>query len=199
MQGTVLVLSIIMIAILTVISISMVGSSILKEKMAYNAFNRDTAFQSSETALKAAETWVLNLSARPQTNSSCSSDCDIVWAKDALKSAVGAGYGARWWAIANSNTNESWWANQGRLVPSEIVDGDGNSVNETLSYVHSQPRFIIEEAGFIPDDLNPTTRANGIGTYFYRITARGTGMEVGASGESTSQVLLQSIVAKRFN
>jgi Tfp pilus assembly protein PilX len=68
-----------------------------------------------------------------------------------------------------------------------------------VSYVSEQPLYFIEEYGYLPDDLSPGTRAQGVGTYYYRVTARGTGGVAKTSGVSPNQAMVQSIYAKRFN
>ena len=70
---------------------------------------------------------------------------------------------------------------------------------EALSYLAEQPAYLVESFGYIPDDLSPGTRAGGIGTHYYRITARGTGGHSGNDVMSPNQKMLQSIFAKRYN
>lgn len=192
-QGAALAISLFILTIITFIGVSSITRSINLEKMAFNQFNTLRAFQSAELTVRSAESWLETLSEKPTAEETCTgSPCNIIWSNSAIGDAWGGSYTQNWWAIANNTTNHNWWQTWGRDVQSV-------STGQNVEYVADQPRFFIEEIGFIPDDLSPQNQAAGIGVVFYRITARGTGSEAASGGVSPGQVQIQSVYSKRFN
>lgn len=59
-SGVVLVISLIMLVLLTIISLTSMQVSGLEEKMAGNSRDQNVAFQAAESALREAETFILN-------------------------------------------------------------------------------------------------------------------------------------------
>lgn len=197
-RGAILVLSILLLIVLTIISISSITTTVLQEKSTHNVFNTQLAFQASETALRSAEEFIRSTPSRPPAHSSCTQNCDIVWREDLIGETYGNGtFTNNWWAATNKVTNDNWWTSIGHSIPNATAN-DGTPITVNVSDVASQPRFIAEELAFIPDDLNPNTRATGRGLAFYRITSRGTGGEATVAGVNPAQVYLQSIFGKRF-
>lgn len=192
-DGTLLISCLLLLIVLTIVSISSFTTTKTQEKMVENSFNEREAFQASEAALKVAEQFISELTSIPTEQTTCTTNCDIVWSSTALTNA----YGAKWWSILNANTNESFWTTKARLLPA-VKDASNTLVSNTTNSP-SQPRFIIEQLGHIPDDLNPNSRAKKDGMFYYRVTARGTGGEIYEKGLNPSQVYLQSIYGKRYN
>ncbi len=60
-RGAVLIVSLLILLILTVIGVSSMQSSTLEEKMASNSRDRNIGFQSAETAMREAETYIESL------------------------------------------------------------------------------------------------------------------------------------------
>ena len=188
--GTVLVSSLVFLIILTLVSVAAMNKTIVQAKMATNFQNTDMAFQASESGLASGEDIISALIKIPETVTNCSNDCEVVfWAKNALQARFGSGNHA-WWSPYKIDKSEEFWEARGRKLPQTDV----------VSYVSEQPRFVIEEYGYLPDDLSPGTRASGVGTYFYRVTSRGVGGLAEINEKSSpNQSIVQSIYAKRFN
>ncbi len=198
-SGALLVVSILFLVVLTMISLSSITSTVLQEKTTANTFNAQLAFQASETGLRSAEEYIRELSERPVAQKTCTGDCNQIWEADALGNLYGGGgFQSRWWATANTQTNDSWWSTVAHSMPT-VSTPSGTPAPDSVSYVAAQPRFIAEEVAFIPDDLSPNTRAAGAGLTFYRLTARGTGAEQEFGGINPAKVTLQSIFSKRFH
>jgi type IV pilus assembly protein PilX len=189
-RGTVLVASLFFLMILTILGVSSVNRTSIQNKVSANNHNTDLAFQASETSLSAAEEYLKNLVSVPAVISNCATPpCNNIWAKNALDAKF-KGSSAYWWASTNPDTNSDWWP---------VYATAPNPTTQKVSYVSEQPLYFIEEYGYLPDDLSPGTRAQGVGTYYYRVTARGTGGVAKTSGNSPNQAMVQSIYAKRFN
>ena len=148
-NGTVIVVGLIMMLVMTLIAISSMNHAAITEKMAHN--NRDllVSFQAAESALKNGENWLQNQLAPPTENTTCTSPPCDVWAADILTTI---------W-----NQSASWWSAQ------------STTISTSMSGVNSQPSYIIEASGFVPYELSPDARSKGQGYYFYRVTAKGTG------------------------
>lgn len=196
-RGIILVLSLLFLAILTIVSLSSMTASTLQEKSSGNAFNHQLAFQSSETGLRAAETYVQQMTSKPTAVDQCSGNCNIIWTKGRMATLYGGTYQDKWWTLANPVTTDTWWKAIGHTMPS-LNDPKGNLLVDSVQYISTQPQFIIEEIGYVPDNLNPNSSAKGEGLTFYRITSRGTGAESTVNGVNPSQVYVQSIYTKRY-
>jgi len=59
-QGSVLVISLLILLVMSLLSISSLNNSVLEEKMAANSRNNQLAFQAAEAALRAAESFISN-------------------------------------------------------------------------------------------------------------------------------------------
>ena len=127
-HGAVLVLGLILLLILTLIGVSTMRGSVLDEKMAGNAKDRNFAFQSAESALRGGELWLQNNAIQPLATATGSNG---VW-------SLNSPGGSSWW----KNLSAPW----GNGAPS-VVTSSG------ISYVSAQPQRIIEEGKFVRDSL----------------------------------------------
>ena len=174
-NGAVLVFCLIFLAILTIMGVSGMESTILEERMSGNMQDYNAAFQAAESALKVAEGWLAGEDAKPATSTNGST---TVWAVDAMDPDTTDG--TYWWDL--SARDASWWS-----ANAEAVSG--------LAGVAAQAQYIIEEYR-----TTSFQRPLGIGgeevtvaRVFHRITARGIG------SNSTTEVKLQSMFAKTYN
>ena len=69
-KGSVLIVSMLILLVLTLIGVTAMGTSALEEKMAGNSRDRDLAFQSSEAALRDAETFIGGIASAGAFNNS---------------------------------------------------------------------------------------------------------------------------------
>jgi type IV pilus assembly protein PilX len=169
-KGSVLVLSLIMLVILTMLGVSSMSSSSLQEKMAGNFRDRQIAFQAAEAALAFAENYV-----NSDINSANLGNNDGYYNN-------GSG------PTSNNAFTSTWWTG----TNSKVL---GTTINE----VRTQPRFTIEardEVGSVSGtSINVTSygesTGGGIITSF-RVTARGTGKS------NNTVVILQTNYGKRL-
>lgn len=190
-RGTVLIASLFFLIILTILGVSAVNRTTIQSKISANDHNSDLAFQAGESSLSAAEQYINMMTTVPSVITNCTTPpCNSVWAQNALNAKF-KGASTFWWSSTNPDTDGDFW-------PTYAIEL--NSSTQNVAYVSEQPLYFIEEYGYLPDDLNPNTRAQGVGTYYYRITARGTGgVARDSSLHSPNKAMVQSIYAKRFN
>jgi type IV pilus assembly protein PilX len=166
-RGIVLVAGLFFLLILTIIGISGLGSSSLTERMTQNMRDSFSSFEAAEAALGNGEAWVQSQTSAPIPVATCSTAPCPVWEFNAL--------GTFW------TQPDSWWSANAVHFASTIVGA------------YLQPNFIIEEYSFVPYQLSPDAESKGQGYYYYRITARGTGVT------DTAHSVVQSMYATQFN
>lgn len=163
-SGTALILSMVFLLLLTILGLSSVRTTILEEKMTSNMRDQQIAFEAAETGLREGEKWLESQKSQPNTKSSTGG---FVYAQNKLTDLT--------------QKDGSWWNNT-----------NTEQAATTLTTVKSQPRFVLEERGFIADSLvrgyDPAK-----GRMLYRVAARGTGMS------DSSQSMVESTQAIRFN
>ena len=113
-QGSVLIVSMLILLVLTLIGVTAMGTSALEEKMAGNSRDRDLAFQSSEAALRDAETFIGGIAA--------------VGAFNNTNGLYATG------AAPNITLATTW----------DSTSTASRAATGTLAGVKSQPRYIIE-------------------------------------------------------
>jgi len=171
-RGVALFISLVMLAILTVLGLSAIQSTSLQERMSRNARDTNIAFQAAESAIDDAETYL-----------------------DTVNSLTP-------FQDASANDNGRYVAAGPTVTPNwEAVDWSGSQVatsSTPLSGVSEQPRYIIE---FVKTVVSEEDRLNidnigqdtGAGrAQMFRITTYGTG------ATSTSHVMLQATYGKKF-
>ncbi|KAB2930003.1 MAG: hypothetical protein F9K25_09845 [Candidatus Contendobacter sp.] len=186
-RGATLIIALLLMVMIAMYGIPAAMNSMQNERMTGNTRQRDLAFQATEHAIKAAETWLyaqtdaaLNLLA--PANKSCTDTPDDAPTPGAgiLPNGECHANDAAYW----QNTFD--WATNG-VYPS------GTSIDAAL--VAAQPRYVVERmpnactpSGALPTGNPPDTCPTGdkIGHY-YRITARGVGQD------SNAVVILQTM------
>jgi type IV pilus assembly protein PilX len=168
--GAALVVSLILLSLLTVLAMSASQTTRMQERMAGNARDTDLAFQAAEAGVRRAERYIADLTAQPNAGSAATS---MVYQKGIMPTDL-------------SNKPEAFWSDAttgyGKVYGTSGVD---------LAGVVEDPRYIIEEAAFIKDDL---TEGSGppTGKVFYRTTARAKG------GTDTAIAVVQTTYTRRF-
>lgn len=175
----VLIITLIMLFVMTMIMISAMRSNVSEERMAGNARDWNTAFQSAEAALRDAERDILSdrISGATGFETGCSSvglcrpsiNGTPIW-NTLLASDLG------WISGATSSTKT-------------VAYGSKTDV-AALEAVAAQPRYVIEvlsvpQAGSLKKGLG-----SGSVDYLYRVTAVGFGANI------TSRVMLQGVYRK---
>jgi len=170
--GVALFISLVMLAILTVLGLSAIQSTSLQERMARNARDTNLAFQAAESAIDDAEKYLETVSTLTPFQDAAAND------------------NGRYEAAGPTDT-PVW----------EAVDWTGTQVATaatTIDGVAAQPKYVIE---FVKTVVSEEDRINldnigqdtGAGrTQMFRVTTYGTG------GTSSAHVMLQSTYGKKF-
>lgn len=172
-RGSILIVSLMILVVLTMIGVSSMSTSSLQEQMAGNFRDRQIAFQAAEMTLAYAEDF----------------------AKNSINSAsifTDAGTGG-YYTTYNGPTNlnafsSTWWTGTASQV-----------LPTTISQVRNQPRFVIEFRGVIGESEGTDVNLGGYGVSAgggaisnFRITVLATGLS------DNTQVILQSNYGKRL-
>lgn len=174
--GTALVMSLIFLLILTVLGVGALNTTVLQEKMAANSKEKNTAFQSAESALLTAENWISQQISKP------------IFPNEATGLYLPSTDGEPIWERSSLN-----WSGTVNLVvypntPTQTVSGG-------LSSVASQPKYIIEDLGEVPEVGGSKVLPGaykGKGNTVLRITSHGTG------GTNAAQARVQSTYARAY-
>lgn len=174
-KGVVLVVSLMILLTMTLVGITAMRVTVLEERMSGNLRDQNLAFQASESALMYGIEWVRNLPDAPDANESGSNK---VWEEGVLGTSPPMG---------------DFGDPDDELDTGYIEFGAIDNMEEpNLLGVVAQPRLVVEESQFIPDDLSPETRATRTGVIYYTVTALGYG------GSANARSMVQAVVAKRF-
>ena len=168
-QGATLPTALILTLVITLLSLSAMRTTLFQEKMSYNTQNREIAFQSAETALQEAETWISTLLTADKSPSCTQYPC--VLAFDSTLNYV--------------TKDRAWWlANAAAL-------GSAPGSAGAITGVNAQPMYRVEYQRYVRDD---TTIGHEVptGAHFFKSTARGTG----ATNDAVT--IIQSTSAQRF-
>ncbi len=176
-NGAVLVMSLLMLFVLTLIGVSAINTTTMEEKMSGNTRNRQIAFQSAETAVRAAELEITKNINNP------------------VALFDGTGDPAGYYAIGKGPSttdavNSAWWSNTSNLRISYAGDLQKSSM--------AAPQYTIEYLGKTEqDDASGIVIQGGEentgdpgGMHTFRITSRGTGLT------SSAVVVIQSHFGK---
>lgn len=187
-RGATLIIALLLLVMIAMYGIPAAMNSMQNERMTGNTRNRDLAFQATEHAIKAAETWFFAqtdaaLNALAPANLACTDvpdDVDPVPGDGVLPNGECHANDAAYWQ------NTFNWAANG-------VHPTGTSIDADL--VAFQPSYVVERMPSVcrnPTDPNalPTTppcSSPYVENHYYRITARGVGQD------SNAVVILQTM------
>lgn len=175
-RGTTLVVALMFLLILTIFGVTAVTTSTLQEKMASNAKDQSMAFQSAESAMRAAELWLADPRWRERIPVGSTKAVDTVWA-----------FNTPWGSGAPDTLGYAWWNNNTNTEDYSTVTG------VSILDLAAQPRFVIEERTFMPDSpVVPSTYTEPPGRFYYRVTS----YSVGAT--RNSEAILQSSFVNRY-
>lgn len=175
-RGATLIISLLILAVLTLIGVTAVQSTLLEEKMAGNMRDQNMAFQAAEAGLRGGEDWMGQQPDEPEPQTSCtSSPCEMVWQLNAPK-------GGDFMDII-------WWKTTDEV---RAYDDVRTGTETALSKIKTPPKFLVEYHSFIKDSLVVGQHSDEVGRHAYRVTARGTG------GTDEAQAILQTTYTRRF-
>lgn len=170
-SGSILIVSLMILVVLTMLGVSSMSSTSLQERMAGNFRDRQVAFQAAEMTLAYAEEY----------------------ARTAISSASiftgSGGLYAQYTGPTNFNAyDETWWTTTSSIV-----------LPTTISQVRTQPRFVIEYRGDIGEVEGTSVNISGYGESAgggiianFRVTVRATGLS------DNTNIILQSNYGKRL-
>lgn len=175
-QGSVLILSLIILLVLTMIGVSSMSSSSLQEKMAGNFREREIAFQAAEAALANGEQFALDQINTPGAFADDGGTNGLYTTNNGPTSY-------------NAFSYSTWWTG----TKSKPFTGTA------IAEVRTQPRFLIEYRSEVGEEEGTSIviqnhgDSQGGGTITsFKVTARGTGQS------DNTQVILQSDYGKRL-
>ncbi len=174
-RGAILLFCLVFLAVLTLMGVSGMESATLEERMSGNMRDHEVAFNAAESALQAAEAWLILQNALPITSNDGST---TVWSVDAMDPSVVDGL--YWWDHAD--IDPTWWTNNADAIAN-------------VAQVAEQPRYIIEEYRTV--DTGQSIAIGGgevtVPRVFHRITARGVGVN------ATTEAVVQSTFVQSYN
>lgn len=148
-KGTVLILGLILLGVMTLIGISSMSYLSQTEKMTMNARDMKTSFQAAEAALKEGENWLKAQTTKPLAVSTCTTPPCKVFTAGTLTNM--------------KQQTSSWWST------------NGNPVSATIPSLTTQPYYLIQELMFVPSELSPSATSSGSGYYYYQVFSIGVG------------------------
>jgi type IV pilus assembly protein PilX len=176
-HGAALITSLVILLVLTVLGISAMQSSTLQENIVGNLRDHDLAVQAAESGLSAAENALYAVAQssaappRPLTPPATNQPNNV-------------------FPINYFYNNVSELDKSAQLTSTVWASPNATPVGTALPSVYAAaPMYLIEFEQFTCDNLDPESCAKGLGTYNYRITARGVGLS------TNSAVLLQETYA----
>lgn len=171
-NGSVLIVSLLFLLVLTLIGITSMQGTSLEEKMAGNTRGGTLAFQAAEAALRDGEGQVMSIDLYDPPIPCSSAPCQV-WQLNAPTTDP----------MAPPETQPmSWWQTNGREY--------GENSTKEFSALATDPRFLVESLSYDPGGsiVDANDRARQIGPHFYRVTAAGFGPQ------NSTQRVLQSTV-----
>jgi Tfp pilus assembly protein PilX len=170
-EGYVLIGSLLLLAIISVIAVSLVGGLRSNEVLSRNESNNHKAFYASETALSSGEEWIQNQTAYSEgvdcDSSNVDADCDAndIWSSDSADLTFGNFMDHDWWL---QNSKDSGF----------VHSGNGH--------------YIVQEVVFVRDGLSFESTASRVGSNIYRVVSEG------VAEDGVTRVVLESTYAKRY-
>jgi len=173
-RGSVLIISLVILLVMTIIGLSSMESTILEERMAGNARDQDLAFQAAEAALRDGETDII-ANIEPET---------LFWTDCTSARCEPAATGLDVW---EDSSKIDW---DGVV---NVVEYGDNTGNVSLVGLSSPPAYVMERLVVVSPSDSATTGA-GYGSTpkpkWYRLTARGKGLT------TTAEAMVQSVFRK---
>jgi type IV pilus assembly protein PilX len=168
-RGAILIVSMLLLLVLTILALATMRASTSQERMAGNVRDVGLSFQSTESAVRAAEERINALDEYPNR-------CTDVAACDPATEVYALG------VLPDVRLeDEDWWADRGLEY--------GVAGEQEIERVTDDPTFVVEAMGFDRDSLDPNEPE---GRWVYRIYGRGTG------GTDVAQSVVESTFTRRF-
>jgi type IV pilus assembly protein PilX len=184
-RGFSLLMILLMTAVLSLLALGAMNSSILQERMAGNARDRQVALQAAEAALRDAEA---DIEANPAAGTGFAENCAGGLCIAPSDTASGAQSAPRWQSID--------WASQTRAYGSQT--GAAALLGPNNQALAAQPRYFIERLPTLPPAVGSSACTGGGCAGHVSDKARAFRITVRASGvRAATVVMLQSIYVKQ--
>jgi type IV pilus assembly protein PilX len=171
-HGVVLIMCLVFLAVLTMLAVTGMDTSIVEERMASNVQDYNQAFEAAEVAMETAEDWLGTQSALPVATAS---GTGVVWTENGPDP---------------DTDNDAWWFERTDAWWTSNADSAAG-----LQQVAAQPRYLIEEYF-----VSTAGQSRGAGTgelattrVLHRVTVRGVG------GSGNAEVMLQSTYLRPYD
>jgi len=166
--GAILVTSLLLLLVLTVLGVTMMKMTNMQERMSGNTRDLNVAFQAAEAALRDGER-ILDPFVNANIPALTGGAGCVVCEPGALPIGIDV-------------PGEFDWDANGQEY--------GEDGTQEFDDLDEDPRFTIEEAAYIPDDMSRGHNYGMDGRFFYQVSARSTGI----SGQAN--VVLQTTYAR---
>ncbi len=184
-QGIALVVALLFLVVLSMLALTAIRTNIIEEKLAGNSRDWTLAFEAAEAALREGEK---DVQSGTRFIGETGFDTNCITSTSGLCRPQEDGTAI--WQDLEQAGNTGWL--YGANVGPSIAYGTYASPNTSIASVSKQPRYIIE----VLTEKGSSLVQKGYGSqgnhYVYRITARGFGASVDASGNPIARVTLQS-------
>ena len=174
-SGAILLFCLVFLAVLTMAGVAGMESATLEERMSGNMRDHEVAFNAAESALQAAEAWLVTQDTLPTTSTDGST---AVWSENSMDPS--GTDGLYWWDHANINA--TWWTNNGTFITD-------------VAQVSQQPSYIIEQYRTVDTGQSIAIGSGEVTVprIFHRVTARGVGIN------ATTQAVVQSTFVQTYD
>ena len=186
-RGTILLVSLVIMLLLTILGVTALNNVTMEERMAGNLRDGDLAFQAAEAALRSGENLLASFTEEPSECTDIKSSCsnDKVWAEGVLPSMVYQD--SDWW---DKHAQDYINSADGTLLTGGDTADTGPHTGG--SYVAETPQFNIQVQKFVRDSF-VIGHSETPGNIYYLITAHSFG------GSAAAESVLQTTVTKRSN
>lgn len=168
-RGVILVVALIFLLLISIVAVSGARRALIAERLGFNHWEQERAFQAAEAALVDGSQWLNALTEIDDPEGSANGGSGI-WEQGSLQSKI-------------YDPAYDW---------SEEAIKFGQYSDASESWFSRPPYYLIENVGWVADDASPEHASAGLMTFFYNVTAQGYG-----SGEH-SRAVVQSTLSKRF-
>lgn len=171
-KGVILVVALIFLLMISIVAVSGARRALIAERLGFNHWEREKAFQAAEAAVIDGSEWLtartLKEIGNPEGDDNGSAD---IWSQGLVRSRV-------------YDPDYDDWAKEGVKL--------GQKTGVGASLFENPPYYLIENGGWVCDNLNPEECAKGFVIYFYHISGQGYG------DSEHSRAVVQSTLSKRF-
>lgn len=170
-KGVILVVALIFLLLISIVAVSGARRALVAERLGFNHWEQERAFQSAEAAVVDGRNWLTKLS------------FDEVDSPEGRDDGVGGIWTLGSVQLEIFDPAFKW---------SEEAVKFGHHSGLDTSWFTTPPHYLIENSGWVCDTVDPDECARGFVIYFYNVTGQGYG------DAEHSRTVVQSTLSKRF-